>query len=72
MLSRKPYIVARFDKEITLNRKEAINFSYKESEISGDKERLSNRLWIKLDRSASEIVQYTKKYWSYVDLVKEI
>ncbi|MCK4260832.1 MAG: hypothetical protein KAX49_17780 [Halanaerobiales bacterium] len=60
-LLKKPYIVARFDKEAILNSNKHINFSYLESEIKFNKNRLSNGLWIETNRSATDIVKVSKK-----------
>lgn len=61
MLFKKPYIVAKFDKEPTLNSDHSTNFSYTESEIKVNKKRLSNGLWIETNRSANDIVKVSKK-----------
>lgn len=61
MLLRSPYVVSRFNKEITLNIRQTVNFSYVESDIKGCKKRLSNGLWIKTDRSPDEAFIDSKK-----------
>jgi hypothetical protein len=61
MLLKKPYIVAKFDKESTLNSEHRINFSYIESDIKVSRKRLSNALWIETNRSANDIIKVSKK-----------
>ncbi|MGH4050189.1 MAG: hypothetical protein ACREVX_02365 [Clostridium sp.] len=60
MLLKKPYVVATFGRELTLNSEQWTNFSYTESEIKDNKKRLSNGLWIETNRSANDIVNVSK------------
>lgn len=61
MMLARPYIFARFDKEPDLNNDEYTNFSYKESEIKGNRKRLSNGLWIRLAGNKDEIIKLSKR-----------
>ncbi len=58
---RKPYVVAKFDKMKVLNSGNRINFSYIESDIKFNRKRLSNGLYIEVNRSANDIVSVSEK-----------
>ena len=60
MVLRRPYIIAKFDIEPTLNSKGSVNFSYRESDIKSAKEKLSNGLWVAIDKDANSVMKMTK------------
>lgn len=61
MMIKKPYNVARFNRELSLNSDQCKNFSYVESEIKFNKKRLSNGLWVETFKNAKEIIKMSKK-----------
>lgn len=56
MVLRKPYLAAKFDQEMSLN-SEQVNFSYQEKDIKTDRKKLSNGMWLEINRTAKESLQ---------------
>lgn len=57
LLFRRPYSSARLDQEALLNDNGVINFSYIEGEMLGDKERLSNGLWVSKENNRRNTIR---------------
>ncbi|MCL1831505.1 MAG: hypothetical protein FWG45_01180 [Oscillospiraceae bacterium] len=61
LILKNPYTVAQFDKYDDLNPLGNVYFSYSQGKISGQARKLSNGLWIELNRTPDDIVMLCKK-----------
>ena len=61
LILKNPYTVAQFDKYNDLNSLGNCYFSYNRSEIKNASHKLSNGLWIELDRTPDDVVTLSKK-----------
>jgi hypothetical protein len=61
LILKNPYTVAQFDKYHDLNPLGNCYFSYNQGDIKGNGKKLSNGLWVEINRSADDIVMLCKK-----------
>jgi hypothetical protein len=61
LILKNPYTVAQFDKYHDLNPLNNCYFSYNQGEIQGTGRKLSNGLWVEINRSPDDIVMLCKK-----------
>jgi len=61
LILKNPYTVAQFDKYEDLNPMGSFYFSYNQNRIKGSPRKLSNGLWVELNRTPDDIVMLCKK-----------
>jgi len=61
LILKNPYTVAQFDKYHDLNPYGNCYFSYNQGEIKNNARKLSNGLWIEINRTPDDIVMLCKK-----------
>jgi hypothetical protein len=61
LILKNPYTVAQFDKYSDLNPMGNCYFSYNQGEITGNAKKLSNGLWVEMNRTPDDIVMLCKK-----------
>jgi len=61
LILKSPYTVAQFDKYDDLNPPGSVYFTYSQGKIAGTAKKLSNGLWIELNRTPDDIVMLCKK-----------
>jgi hypothetical protein len=61
LILKSPYTVAQFDKYEDLNPPGGAYFSYSQGKIRGVPRKLTNGLWVELERSPDDIVMLCKK-----------
>ena len=65
---KKPSVVKKFDKLPSLNDSHDKNFSFDENEIFGNKKRLSNGLWVRVNHNRHEVILISEKVLGLVGL----
>ena len=61
MLLLEPFTIATLDKDEELNPRGEVNFSYTESEITSERKRLANGLWIKMHNEVQTCANTCRK-----------